>query len=222
MATSTTTQLPGTVQIAAPNLSGFDTDTVINAQQAAAFITAGYSFCIRYLSLSNGQNTNDLSFNEASVILNAGLALSAVQHVLNPGWVPSTSLGTTYGTNAAANAASIGLPQGMNLWCDLEGVATGTSAQQVIDYCNSWYNSVAAAGYVPGIYVGANCILTGSQLYEDLSFQHYWKSLSNVPEIPNRGYQMIQTLGSPVSGVSIDNDATQNDQKGGAVIWLKV
>ena len=221
METSTTTQLPGTVQPAAPNLRGFDTNTVINAQQAAAFKTAGYSFCIRYLARNNGQGSNDLSFNEASIILNAGLALSAVQHVLNPGWSPTATLGTTYGTNAATNAASIGLPKGMNLWCDLEGVATGTPAQQVIDYCTAWYNAVAAAGYVPGIYVGANCILTGTQLYENLPFQHYWKSLSNVPEIPNRGYQMIQTLGSPVSGVSIDNDTTQNDQKGGTVIWLK-
>lgn len=219
---SSVPQLPGTVQQATPNLKGFDTDTVLTAQQAAAFKSSGYAFCVRYLARNNGQGSDDLSYNEAKSILDAGLALSAVQHVPSPGWTPTAALGTTYGTNAAANAASIGLPQGMNLWCDLEGVAAGTPTQQVIDYSNAWYDAVHAAGYVPGIYVGASCMLTGNQLYQNLRFQHYWKSLSNVPAIPNRGYQLIQTMGSTVNGVSTDNDSTQDDLLGGAVLWLKL
>lgn len=215
-------QLPGTVQKANPNLKGFDADTVVSASQAAYFNSNGYSFCIRYLSLGNGQQSGDLSYNEACNILNAGLALSAVQHVRNAGWNPSASLGNTYGENAASNASSIGLLSGMNIWCDLEGVASGTPAQNVIDYCNAWYNAVYDAGFIPGIYVGANCILNGNQLY-DLKFQHYWKSLSNVPSVPQRGYQLIQSLEqSLIDGLSIDNDLTQNDEKGDSMLWLKV
>ena len=77
-------------------------------------------------------------------------------------------------------------------------------------------------GFIPGIYVGANCILSGNQLYSDLKFQHYWKSLSNVPTIPNRGYQLIQSKGATVYGVNIDNDTTQNDEQGDSMIWLKI
>lgn len=221
--TTTIAQLPGTIQQAAPGLKGFDTNTVVTSAQASAFKADGFSFCIRYLSRNQGQNAGDLSFNEAKIILEAGLALSAVQHVLAAGWNPTAALGNTYGTNAAANASSIGLPAGMNLWCDLEGIATGTPAQQVIDYCNAWYAAVLAGGFVPGIYVGANCILSGNQLYANLKFQHYWQSLSRVPAIPNRGYQMIQSLqNSPIHGLSIDNDTTQNDEQGDSMIWLKI
>jgi len=108
----------------------------------------------------------------------------------------------------------------MNLWCDLEGIASGTSAAAVIDYCQAWYSAVYNAGYVPGLYVGANCILNGQQLYSNLAFQHYWKSLSNVPMVAKRGYQLIQQGGSTVNGVGIDIDTTQNDNLGGAVLWV--
>lgn len=215
-------QLTGTIQKASPNLKGFDTDTIITASQAEFFKNAGYAFCIRYLSREETQGANDLSNEEATIILNAGLALSAVQHVAGSGWSPSETLGTTYGTNAVLNATTVGLPAGMNIWCDLEGIASNTSAQNVIDYCNAWYNVVEQAGYIPGLYVGAECILTGEQLYENLKFQHYWKSLSTTPSIPTRGYQMVQSYESNlIDGLGIDIDTTQNDELGNAVLWLK-
>jgi len=219
-----TTQLPGTVQAAGTGLKGFDTNTVITLALAQQFKASGYAFCIRYLSRGAGQSSNDLSNKEATNILNGGLALSAVQHVAAnypPGWSPTAALGTTYGTNAASNAASTGLPTGMNLWCDLEGVVPTAADDDVIGYCQAWYAAVAAAGYVPGLYVGANCILTGDQLYNNLSFQHYWKSLSKVPAIPNRGYQMVQGGSVTVNGIGIDPDTTQTDSKGGTVLWLQ-
>jgi hypothetical protein len=217
------TTLPGSVQSAPANSSGFDCNTVLSLSVAQQFYSEGYRFCVRYLSRSTSQGSGDLSPAEANNILQAGLALMSVQHVAAEGWVPSAALGTTNGTNAANNAKSVGFPPGVNVWLDLEGVASGTAAQTVIDYCNNWYVPVAAAGYVPGIYVGANCILSGSQLYNNLKFQHYWQSLSTVPAIPTRGYQMVQSLVSqPVNGVGIDKDVTQTDQLGGTVLWLKL
>lgn len=211
--------LQGSVQPAAPGLRGFDADSVITASTAAQFKGAGYAFCARYLSLGAGQQPGDLSAAEAQDILNGGLALIAVQHVHNAGWSPNASLGSQYGGNAASNAASIGLPQGMNVWCDLEGIGGQVSAADVIAYCQSWYDAVAAAGYVPGLYVGANCILDATQLY-DLPFQHYWQSLSSVPSIPVRGYQLVQTAGTTMFGVGIDNDETYTDNEGGTVLWV--
>ncbi|CAL2084912.1 DUF1906 domain-containing protein [Tenacibaculum sp. 190524A02b] len=218
---TTIQQLPGKVTKAPAGLRGFDSDTIISKDTAVKFKEDGYSFCFRYLSRGKGQHDGDLSFQEANDILNSGLALSAVQHVSNPGWVPTGSLGTTYGENAAYNATSIGLPKGMNIWCDLEGIATGTTSDDVIAYCNAWYDAVYKAKYIPGIYVGANAVLDSQQLYWDLKFQHFWKSMSNVPNVANRGYQMIQSYQpNLINGIGIDEDTTQDDDKGDSVLWL--
>ena len=213
-------KLTGTVQ-SAPNKSrGFDTDTKLSRSVAQSFYDEGYRFCCRYLSLSL-EERSDLTNEEANDILDVGLALMPVQHVLSPGWEPNGKLGKVHGENAATNADTVGFPPKVNVWCDLEGIHAGTSAQSVIDYCNNWYDAVAAYGYLPGLYVGANSILTGKQLYESLKFQHFWKSESEVPEVAERSYQMVQYYyPETVNGISIDKDITYIDKKGGQPQWL--
>lgn len=213
-------ELPGIVQSAASGLLGFDTNVALTDQTAAAFVSQGFQFCIRYVSRAAAQGENDLSTSEALGILGAGLALIVVQHVRGEGWVPSAMLGALDGVHAAYHAFTIGFPTGVTVWCDLEGVDPGASAQQVIDYCDAWYDAVAAPGYVPGIYVGANAILNGEALFDRLKFSHYWKSLSTVPNIPIRGYQMIQRNQHVENGISICEDLTQTDLLEGTVIWL--
>lgn len=214
--------LPGNVQGAPSGMIGFDADTTINSDVAQQFYNGGYRFCLRYLSLGAAESSGDLIAEEAADILNSGLALMPVQHVREAGWQPSDNLGTEDGTNAGNHASSIGFPAGVNVWCDLEGVNSGATAQDVIDYCNAWYDAVSAAGYIPGLYVGPNAILSGEQL-SDLKVQHYWKSASKVPDLPGRGYQMIQTfVGNPVYGIGIDKDETQTDNDGGQAQWLIV
>ena len=211
--------LTGRVQGAPSGALGFDADTVITSTTAQQFFSEGYRFCVRYVSLGSEESSGDLSTDEATNILNSGLALMPVQHVMSEGWLPTGSLGQEYGTNAANHALAVGFPASVNLWCDLEGIGSAT-AQDVIDYCTSWFTAVSAAGYVPGLYVGANAILSGQQLY-DLPYQHYWQSCSEVPAIPVRGYQMVQTLvQEPVNGIGIDKDVTQTDSQGGQAQWL--
>ncbi len=217
--------LPGIIQPAPPGLTGFDSNTVMTAETAQQFKSGGYDFCVRYLSRGAGQSSGDLSNAEAMIILNAGLALMAVQHVAAnypPGWSPNAALGKTNGDNAAANALSIGLPVGMNIWVDLEGVDPTATSTDIINYCEEWYQAVSAAGYVPGLYVGVPCGLTSDQLYSNLSYQHYWCSLSgSTPHVATRGYQMVQTATITLYHVSIDTDTTQTDNLGGAVLWLQ-
>src|SRR5690349_1245281 len=202
--------LPGQVKSAPPNSKGFDANTrITSAAVAQAFRQSGYRFCLRYVSHNPQQGAGDLSTAESLHILQGGLALMSVQHVRKADWVPSQGLGTQDGEFAAEHTDAIGFPPGVNVWCDLECVANGVGAQDVVDYCNAWYDAVHTAGFVPGIYVGANAILTGDQLYHKLKFQHYWKSLSHVPPIPVRGYQMIQTVGGKVHGIEIDNNMTE-------------
>jgi Domain of unknown function (DUF1906) len=216
--------LSGVVQAATPNAKGFDANITITAGIAQAFVQAGYQFCIRYVGRTQ-MASHDLTASEAATILQSGLALMVVQHVEEPGWIPSAGLGTEYGANAAGFTQAIGVPAGVNVWLDLEGVADGTPAQTVSDYCNSWYAAVEAAGYVPGVYVGYGAGLGPQGLY-DLAFQHYWSAYNlNGDQYPAvRGVQMRQeTGGGTVGGLtteSYDDDFTQTDALGGNAIWL--
>lgn len=219
--------LAGTAQAAPAGVKGFDANTTITASQADSFWNAGYRFALRYVGRTQMKST-DLTASEASMLLSKGFALMAVQHVQNPGWMPTGDLGTEYGTNAAAFAKQIGFPGGVNLWLDLEGVSTSAAASDVIAYCNNWYARVAGAGYVPGVYIGWEPGLSGSQLYSKLKFQHYWAAynVDGVSKPSPRGYQLVQSSGSGTVG-SLDTslydvDTTHVDNLGGQVLWLKV
>jgi hypothetical protein len=212
--------LPGIAQAAAGGLLGFDTDGIVTLAEARGFFGGGFRYCIRYVSRVAKSGPHDLSTAEALGLLNAGLALMPVQHVRAQGWVPSSELGASDGVHAAYHAFVIGFPPGVNVWCDLEGVGEGTPEQQVIDYCNSWYDAVVPAGYVPGLYVGADAILDGHALRFRLKFAHYWRSLSNVPDIEGRGYQMVQHEEQIANDISIERDVTRIDLLGDSVFWL--
>jgi len=213
-------KLNGTVQ-KAPNQSlGFNVDSPISRAVAKRFFNQGYQFCLRYVSLEDGEAPGDLTYGEASNILDGGLALMPVQHARYAGWHPNSELGQQYGGNAAANADRIGFPPGVNLWCDLQEISSDATAQEVIDYCQAWYKQVNSYGYIPGLYVGAGSILNQEQLYKDLSFQHYWKSASDVPNVGTRGYQMIQHSAGNGNNLSINHDITYIDNEGGQPQWL--
>jgi hypothetical protein len=215
--------LPGAIEASVPSVPGFDSDTIVTAAVAQRFFSGGYKFCLRYLS-RGPESPRDLSTQEATDILNSGLALMPVQHVRNvaTGWSPTASLGQQDGQDAATNAQDIGFPPGVNVWCDLENVVKTAASQDIIDYCQAWYSAVDSAGYIPGLYVGFGTQLSGQQLH-DLSFQHYWKSASSVPEIAPRGYQLFQLFPSlTANGIGIDVDVTQTDGEGGVPQWLRM
>ncbi|MFD2053539.1 murein L,D-transpeptidase catalytic domain-containing protein [Mesorhizobium calcicola] len=197
---------------------GFDASEKLTAGTAKALRQAGFRFAIRYLSRKSTPPDTDLTADELDVILDADLGLMAVQHVAKSGWDPSEELGIAYGRNAAAHAQSVGLPVGSSVWVDLEEVDNKAAADDVIAYCNAWFKEVEAAGYTSGVYVGSNCNLTGDQLYWQLKTKRYWKSGSNVPDIPQRGYCMVQHIikNDAVGGVSICRDVTSVDAFGNA------
>lgn len=217
--------LSGVVQSAPRGTKGFDTDTPITASAAQQFRAQGYGFCVRFVGRLT-QHASDLSYAEAQAILDAGLALMVVQRVQSEvGWTPSGALGTTYGANAAAFAGQAGIPAGVNVWLDLEGVAPGAAAADVIAYCESWYQGVAAAGYVPGIYVGWDPGLTAQQL-DSLPFQHYWGAYDvNADQEPACGWCLKQSpaSGGIVAGIgpdAYDDDLAFTDEQGRTAQWL--
>src|SRR5215472_15903008 len=138
--------LPGTVVTADEGLSRFDTDGIVTAAVARSLFTQGFRFCVRYVSRVAQQGPSDLSVSEATNLLQAGLAIMAVQHPRAEGWIPTKELGSSDGVSAAYHSFVLGFPPGVNVWCDLEGVDDSVAPQVVIDYCNAWFDAVAAAG----------------------------------------------------------------------------
>ena len=214
--------LPGHVFTTPDGLRGFDTASTVTASAAVALHGKGYRFCVRYVRRDK-PHASALSRNEAKSILNAGLALMAVQYVESESsWKPTAAKGTRNGGIAASEAEKLEFPWGITIWCDLEGVAAGTSAQMIIDYCNRWHAAISSAGYVPGLYVGYHARLTPLQLYRSLRFTHYWGAFNlNADQYPAvRGLQMKQSQrkaeDSPTGfGLDYQVDKVSTDALGG-------
>jgi hypothetical protein len=195
--------LHGHVYSAPDGTRGFDANLTITPSVAAAFHSHGYRFCVRYVRREQ-PHAADLTAQEAGNLLDAGLGLMIVQHVESEtSWTPTSDKGAAYGATAAAEAEKIGAPSGVTVWCDLEGVAVQTPAEQIVEYCNQWHSAVAAAGYVPGLYVGYHAGLNQTQLYRSLRFGHYWGAYNlNADEAPAvRGLQMKQAARKPLDAV---------------------
>jgi hypothetical protein len=212
--------LPGSVKEAPVGSQGFDTNTKLTSAGARRLREAGFVFCIRYVSRGDNEPNSDLTESEADAILGNGLALMPVQHVAASGWLPSPELGVHNGRNAAKHVADVGFPVGVNVWLDLEGVSSQAASQDVVEYCNAWFSEVQNAGFVSGLYVGPQAVLNGHDLFFRLRTRHYWKAASIVPNVENRGYQMVQSLPHTVAGVEIDSDVTKKDDFGETVLWL--
>ena len=219
--------LQGTVSSASAGLIGFDTTDQLNPATAKQYVNKGYRFCIRYISHDKSVKSSfrDLTADEAQVIVDSGMALFVVQHPLRPGWSPTAKLGQTFGQNAAAYSGEAGLPPGVNVFLDLEGVKAGTPESDVIDFCNAWFAEVAAVGYETGVYIGAAPGLSADQIYWNLKTKHYWKGGSSaqagVPDdIPNRGYQLTQYIQNPGKPNEFDSNVTKTDNFGSAIMWV--
>jgi hypothetical protein len=190
---------------------GFDCNVRLSPAIARLFYHAGYRFAVRYVRRAQ-PNNHDLNAAEILGLLDAGLGLSVVQHVAPPGWMPSAMLGAQYGATAAEEAQAAGVPHGVTLWCDLEGVDHTADARAVIGFCNAWYARVLAIGYEPGLYVGDSCGLTATQLYYNLLFARYWRAYNlNEDQVPVvRGVCMRQrpfpAPAARVSGVRFEYD----------------
>lgn len=172
---------------------GFDCNTTVSELAAGKFYRAGFRFAVRYVRRRQA-NVYDVTLTELVHLLEAGLGVMLVQHFAGEDWMPISSLGIEYGANAVDHAKAVGYPQGAVLWCDLESVKKGWDPENIIAYCNRWHDTVAAAGFDPGLYVGWHCGLSPDQLYGRLKFRRYWAAYNlNRDQYPSvRGVQMQQ------------------------------
>jgi hypothetical protein len=220
-AMSLITAIPTTVT---PEASGFDTATPLTAALISMLTsTYNYVFCLRYVArVTTTIYPADITSAEVGLLLASDVALMLVQHPMKAGWSPNAALGTTHGSAAATNAFTANVAKGVTIFCDLEGVVTGAAASDVADYCNNWSAAVGAAGYLPGLYVGADCGLTADQL-TNLDFTLFWESCSIVPA-PAQGFCMTQNpcdvnLGNAPTTIKVDVDSISVSP--GTLTWLK-
>ncbi len=216
-------RLPGVVRSSIVPIKGFDCHQVLGAASAKAFYHEGYRFCLRYLNIGISPIQEQVSYAECCHILDSGLALMLVQRVTELNWQPSASLGTHHGEMIAKLTGAMGIPEGMNLWCNLTG-AGYTPNGHILDYCNHWFDAVHKWGFVPGMYVDPKNRLSSEELLLNLKFNHYWKSESRVPDVAGRGYHMIRgpLLGHSdvADGLAYHSNTLKSDRKGEGVFWL--
>lgn len=202
---------------AAAGIRGFDCNQRVTPAFAKQRRALGQLFVLRYVRRAQ-RHSYDLTAPEIETILDAGLGLAVVQHVAPPPWKPTPALGISYGQIAAEEVHRLGLPHGLMVACDLEGVRRGTPAIDVADYCNAWHAQVARAGFTPLLYVGYDPGLTATELYYHLRFTRYWSALNlNRDLYPAvRGVQLRQLEESQ----AIDGDVVQTDKLGSRPIFL--
>ncbi len=201
---------------------GFDCNHQVDDEAARALWEKGYRFAVRYVRRS-AIHDYDLTRDEIGRLFDAGLAVMPVQHVESErSWQPSAEKGRANGWAAASSCKQLGIPDGVTVWCDLEGTADDAAAESVAEYCQMWHAAVRTSGYQPGLYVGWHSGLTADALYHRLAFQHYWSSYNlNADEEPAvRGVQMRQHAAhgqdTPAKlPFAIDVDVVVGDRLGG-------
>ena len=198
---------------------GFDTIAKLTGTTAQGLVSAGLSFAGRYVALGT-PGPGDLDASELEEATAAGPGRHGHPVRSHPGLERREREGPTARPRRATRSPWACRPR-RRLWCDLEGRIPG--ADVAIAYAVQWYEAATEAGIPsPGLYVGAGVPLTSEQLFHDLPFRRYWRSLSQVPNVDVRGYQLIQFFPDDVTvaGVRVDLDVVQSDYLQNRPVWV--
>lgn len=180
------------------------------AAQAQGLKAAGYEFFVGYLGAMNAAR---LGF-----ILDAGLAFMPV------------TFGGEYEDGAddeVAQLKALGIPAGCSVWLDMEGLkAFKTDPPKLTAMMNAWADRIAAAGWMPCLYVGCPQPLTSAELH-GLHVVRYWKGQgrcvdrSNALAEPTSGWCCTQMFPSvSVAGFMIDANCIGQDYRARVPAWV--
>ncbi len=190
-------------------------------RQALALRESGVDGLIGYLGAIN--------YKRLEYVLDAGLT-----------FMPVTFAGE-YRDGAAdeiAQLESLAIPRGCTVWLDLEGKdawnvgRTAAGRADLSRLINAWARDIKAAGYMPGLYVGAPQPLTGADLYA-LAVERYWLGIgrcvdySGKDAYPSCGWCLRQDWhgrGNGMlwkgTGVLVDTNSVQCDHRGRLPNWV--
>ncbi len=191
------------------------------AAQAVALKCSGIDFFVGYLG--------KMTPARLAFVLAAGLA-----------FMPVTTA-AEYKDGAAdeiAQLRALGIPAGTTVWLDLEGVDVWERGKNPVTRAEdlammrSWATSIAAAGWMPGLYVGAPQPFTSAELFA-LPFVRYWLGIGRCIDrngddaYPACGWSMRQDwhgqkLGMMwrTTGVFVDTNSIQCDHRGRVPAWV--
>jgi Domain of unknown function (DUF1906) len=185
---------------------GIDTVTVLNSTTCDRLKLTGVDFVVRYL----GGVTDD----ELNVILTSGLGVQLVTYSRAVGWMPDSEMGVSDGQTDVTRLKTLGVPENMVLWLDLEG--SGGSSVGTGAWAAARSSVVTQAGYIAGLYVGSGCILSGPELYALANVKRYWRAFnSGIPDI-QCGYSQFQLYppDQMLAGIEVDYDYSTSDYTG--------
>lgn len=198
----------------------FDHFGDLTPTQAHVLKADGFAGCFTYV--------NGLTAEQLQIRLDAGFWVAFVLEGLARSTMPTRELGGKMATNASALLRSLGVPQGVCVFSDLE-------TESGLGGPTGWKNfgwgaadATLAAGDVSGAYVAEGIGLSSSELMA-MPVRRYWKGAARVTDAsgqlaePSRGWCCIQAL--PIdyahsSGVRIDYDLLTQDRLGGNVIGV--
>jgi hypothetical protein len=142
----------------------------------------------------------NLTAAELTSIVASGYQLIPVGESRPNGYVPTAADGSADAARVVAIIRALGIPAGVTVGCDLEGMGGG--AQDTIEYANAQAAIIQSAGDGPMAYVGAGVPLTSAQLYQ-LKDTLYWHSLSSVQPVAVCDYAVLQ--GFPTQTLRLSN-----------------
>lgn len=190
--------------------------------QANLLKASGVDFFVGYLGAVNA--------GRLAAVIAAGLA-----------FMPVTFAGE-YKDGAAdeiAQLKALGLPAGVSVWLDLEGLdawnmgKTAEGRANLSRLINAWAKDIAAAGYMPCLYVGAPQPLTGADLYA-LAVVRYWLGIGRCVDYtgkdayPACGWSMrqdwhnegVRGVNWRGTGIHVDTNSIQCDHRGRLPAWV--
>ena len=193
-----------TAKARTPSL-GVDTLATLTGAQCAALMAAGATF--------RGGYIEHVSPAELAAQLDAGLPFMPITYAND--FDPAA---TNY------HLTRLALPVGCMVWLDVEGVTL--SCSDLIHAIDGWAASVQQSGRIAGLYVGAQSLLTSSELTK-LLVTRYWHGCSRVvdrfnqPSEPARGWCVVQLRpgNTMLAGVLVDVDAAQEDYEGDVPVF---
>ena len=192
----------------AKGLHGFDSLTVESQAQINCLAAAGYSYDM--------VNTNDLTNAEYNRAAAAGMKIVLFQGYYAPYWTSATN-GISQGNKAVATAKKVLYPRGAQIYLNLENTLN-TNRPVILAWLKNWVAAVRAAGYLAGVYVGADQSLTAADLDSFPGVSAYWRSASKSAVQLKRGYAQLQPQTEfereDTCGHQIDGDYANTDARG--------
>lgn len=198
-----------------------DTSMKLDRPKARILRGAGFLGVLRYLGLG-GPTAETLDAQELADLHAEDLVVGVVQYARTGGW--SYATGATDGQAMAKQIESLGLTCLVTPWLDFEADHFPGGSSVAIGYASAHWGAVHWVGRdaEAGVYEGPGIPLTEEQWFHALPHTAYWRSAADVPNVPGRGWRMLQLFPPNVNlggGVIIDADVVQKDYRGGLPWW---